>query len=101
MVAAGMPGNIHVLPDFNITLCSQDGQASVAPGVEAVRREPIDPDIPGAAVASQHDVAKIFYTRIVWMVDISYLRCHYFRFCCVCEVKELVKLVRADIRYDA
>ena len=59
---------------FDITIRAQDEQPPVAPGAEAVGREPVQPHIAEAAVAAQHHVAEVLELRMVGMAHVRDLR---------------------------
>src|ERR1700761_8329011 len=52
-------GNIGVFPEFDITLCPQDEEPSVAPCAETIRREPIEAHVTESVVPAQHHVTKV------------------------------------------
>ncbi len=74
VAAAGAPGDVDVLADLDEAVGAEDRQPAVAPRRQAVRREPVDADVAGAAVAAQHHVAEVFELRDTAGVDVADLR---------------------------
>jgi hypothetical protein len=76
MVAAGTAGDVDVLPQLDVALGAEDRQPPVAPGREAVGREPVQADVARAAVAAEHHVAEVLELRLVLVGDVGDLRRH-------------------------
>src|SRR6266849_637903 len=66
--------DVNVLADFNKSVCAQNGQPAIAPGGKTIWSEPVHADVSSAAVASQHQIAKILELRILLVVHIAHLR---------------------------
>ena len=73
MVAAGTAADVHLLPKFHVAIRPENRQPAIAEGVERAGREPVNADVPGPTVSAQHDVAKIFESGILRMMDVSRL----------------------------
>jgi hypothetical protein len=86
---------------LNIPLCAQNDQSAIAPCVETIRGEPIDPNVAGAAVTSQSQVAKIFQFGELGMVVVGHLRGHDFGSGRAGEVEKLIDLMGGNIGQDA
>ena len=94
-------GDVHVLPHLDVAVGAEDRQAAVAPGGQAVGREPVDADVAGAAVAAQHDVAEVLELRLVGMRTLPTCADTTSAARRAGEVQELVGLVRGDVAEDA
>ena len=68
------PGQIRVFPEFDKTLGTENGQASVTPGVQSVRCEPVYPKIACTAIAPHHHVSEVFELRVLRIMNVPYLR---------------------------
>src|SRR5215468_8801 len=55
--------DVDVLAKLDVTLRPQDHEAPVAPGAEAVRREPVDAGVAAAAIAAKDYVAEVLELR--------------------------------------
>ena len=97
----GPAGDVDVLAHLDEPVSAENRQPAVAPGRQAVRREPIHADVAGAGVAAQHDVAEILEGRILRVVDVADLRRHDVGAGRAGEVQELIGLVRCDVAEDA
>lgn len=73
--------NVHVLPNFKITVSAQHKQPPVPPGSQAIRRKLVNADVARSMIASQHHITEIFQARILRMVQVADLRSHNFGFC--------------------
>src|SRR6185312_4222352 len=93
--------NIGILSNFDIPVSAENEEASVAPGSQAVWREPIQAHVAQAAIASKYHVAEVLETRILRVADICHLRFHHLGLLGTRVIKELVCLVRADVAQDA
>jgi hypothetical protein len=64
VVAPFGPAHIHVFAQLDVALRAQDKRPPVAPGAQAVGRQPIDADLAGrTVVADQRGLAKILKLR--------------------------------------
>src|ERR1700704_2228582 len=93
--------DIDVLANFEVTVGAQHKKSPISPGSKAVRRKPVDTDVTGPVIPSQHCVAKIFQARVLRVVQVTDLRRNNFSFCGIGEIKKLVELVRANIAEHA
>ena len=101
VVALLADGDVGVLPHLDVAIGAEDEEASVAPGAEAVRREPVEPDIAEAAIAAQHHVAEVLEVRMLRMTHVGDLRLGDLGLGRAGVVEELIDLVRADVAEDA
>ena len=101
MIAAGTPGNVGVLAQFDVALGSQNEQAPIAPRAQAFGSEPVHADVTESAVAVQHHVAEILKFRVVLVIHVGHLRRRHVRHGRPGVVDELVSLVRAYVAEDA
>jgi hypothetical protein len=76
VLAAGAAGDVGVLAHLDVPVGAEDGEARVAPGVEAVGREPVDADVAGAAVAAHERVAEVVEVAVVGVAHVAHLRRH-------------------------
>ena len=94
-------GQVHVLPDFNESLCSLNEHPSVSPGAQAVRCKPVQLEVSRRAVlAGQLCVAEIFQLRIFRMVEVRDPAGGYDSVLFLGIIQELLKLMAADIAQD-
>ena len=101
-VARARPAaDVDVLADLDEAVGAENRQPAVAPGRQAVGREPVDADVAGAAVAAQHDVAEVLERRVLRVMDVADLRRDDLGLRRAGEVEELIGLVRADVAEDA
>ena len=101
LVATIQPGDVNILPNFYESFRTQDRQPAISPGLQPVRREPVDPQITCPAIPLHHHIPEILKLRILWMMHVADLRGHHLGFCRSREMQELVQLMRSDIRDDA
>ncbi len=101
VVAAGPAGDVDVLAQLDVALGAEDRQPPVAPHAQALRREPVDADVAGAAVAAQQHFAEVFELRRVRVGVVGDVRGHDLGARRAGEVQELVALVRGDVAQDA
>jgi hypothetical protein len=90
VVAALGRGHVGVLAQLDVALGAEDEQPPVAPGVEPVRREPVDAHVTCAAVAGHDHVAEVFELRVVRVIDVAGLRGDHVRRRAVGVVEELL-----------
>src|SRR6185369_4382495 len=77
IVALLSASNIDILTRFDVSVRPEDEESSIAPRPQAIRSKPVKTDVPEALVAAQHHVAEVLELRLLWMVHIRHLRCHY------------------------
>ena len=70
MIIAVSPCKVCVFTDFDIAFCTEDKEANIAPGVQAVVSKPIHTDIACSIGASQYDIPEIFQFRVFSMVKV-------------------------------
>src|SRR5690606_25053585 len=59
MILPRPAGDIDIFPELDVALRAEDRKSAVAPGGQAIRREPIDAVIARGAVTAQKHLAKI------------------------------------------
>ncbi len=101
MLPSGRFGDVDVLADLDEAVGAEDRQPAVAPGREAVGREPVDAHVSGAAIAAQHHVAEVLEPRVLRVIEVPDLRGHDVGARRAGEEEELIGLVRADVAEDA
>jgi hypothetical protein len=101
VVGSGSAVEVHILPQLDRALGSEDDEAAVAPGRKAVGREPVDPDRAASAIAFEDDVAEILEAGQVGMADIADGARDDPRGPRSGEVKELIDLMGGDVVEDA
>src|SRR4051812_8327249 len=74
MIAAGPAGDVDVLAKLDVAVGAEDGHATIAPGREPIRSEPVHPDVARASVSAHHDVAEVLELWMVRMPDVPHLR---------------------------
>src|SRR5271169_1566700 len=65
VVGARLPRQIDVFSQLYITFRPEDDEPAVAPGRQAVRSKPVDPDIAGGILSAQQHLAEILKLRRV------------------------------------
>src|SRR5260221_13459779 len=98
MLSTLAPGYIGILSQFDIAFSAQNEQPNIAPGIQAIRREPIDADITQAAVAAYHNIGKVLQFGALRMLEVSHLRTDNLRFSRPGKKQKLIQLVRRNIR---
>ena len=71
MVDAGPAGDVDVLAHLDGALGADDHTAAVAPGVEPVRGEPVDPEVADARIRFEHHLAQVLEPGIVGVGDVA------------------------------
>src|SRR5512133_2261925 len=64
MVATRPAGNVDVFAQLDVAIAAQDESTPVAPDTESLRREPVDANVAHAAIAAQHDIAKVIQSSM-------------------------------------
>ena len=101
MVGAGPPLDVDVFSNFDGALGAKHDQPSVPPGGEAVRGEPVHPDITPGTLAAQHDFAEILEAGRRQFGETSDGAADHFGVFRPGENQKLVDLVGADVAQDA
>src|SRR5690606_26225036 len=101
VAAARASCDVDVLADFDEAVGAEDRQPPITPRRQAVRREPVDADVPRAAIAAHQHVAEILEIGVLRVVQIADLRGDDLGLCRSGEEEELVGLVRCDVAQDA
>src|ERR1700749_1771373 len=97
MVATGFSRNIDVLPQLDITVCSQNKEAPVTPDAQPVGGKPIHAHIAGSAVSVNHHVAEILKFGVGGVVPFGDLRSRPLGGSRSGVIDELIRLVGTDI----
>src|SRR4051812_42008696 len=66
--------DVDVLADLDEPIGAENRQPSVAPRRETAWRKPVDADITRTLIAAKRDIAKVLERRVLWMMDVPYLR---------------------------
>src|SRR5262245_21732529 len=92
--------DVDVLAKLDVTFRPQNHEAPIAPGAEAVRREPVDPRVTAATIAAKDYVAEVLELRPLRKLPVRHLRRDHLRLGRPRHVEELVHLVRGDVGED-
>ena len=96
-LAPGRPAMSTYFLQLDVAVGAQDDEATVPPGAEAVRREPVDARVPGAPVAAQDDIPEVLELRPLGTIPVGHLDRHHLGLGRPGHEQELVHLVRGDV----
>src|SRR5690606_10312065 len=101
VVVAGTAGNIDIFPELNIALGAQDRQTTITPCGQAIRGEPVNPDITRRGGGAHMRVAHILQSGPVSMATIGDIGRNHFAVHGAGEEQELFELMAGNIAKDA
>ena len=100
VIAAGPPGDIHILAHLDIALRPDHRQPRIPPCGRPFGRKPVHPQIAGTRRRAQQHIAKVLQLRELRVVIVCHLRRHDLDFSGLGEIEELVKLMRRNVNQD-
>ncbi|EGE55414.1 hypothetical protein RHECNPAF_930061 [Rhizobium etli CNPAF512] len=101
VILARPAGNVDVFAQLDITLGTEDGQASIAPGRQRLRCEPVDADVACRSVGAQQHFAEILEGGFVGHAEIADRAGDDLARRRAGIEQELIHLMRGDIDDDA
>ena len=101
MVDAGAAADVDIFAQLDGALRAGDEQTAVAPGRQAVRREPVNADIAARVFRAQPHFAEVLQARRLGIAAVGDARGDNLGVVGACKKQKLLALVRADVGEDA
>jgi hypothetical protein len=101
MIDAGRAGNIDIFAQFDGAFGADDEQPPVAPGRQAIGREPVNADVAARGFRAQQHLAEILQSRRLRIGAIGDRRRHHLGVVGSGEKQKLLALMRCDVGEDA
>ena len=96
-ITFGRIGNVDILTQFDIALCTYNNRTAVAPGTQAIGGKPVDPEITGnTVIAHEHGIAEVLELGIFLVGIVAHTALDDFRVFRTGEVQDLLDLVAGE-----